>query len=152
MPSRRDIRYPSPSSPAVSKVMRANVKTGTKPEVAVRSELHRRGLRFRKNHALRVGDVRTIPDIVFPKQRLAVFIDGCFWHRCPLHGSSPRSNSWYWSEKLSRNVERDVRTAQALTTAGWTALRFWEHERADGCAIAIADALALAPKQPDRRH
>lgn len=133
--------YPWPSSALATAVMRANRKTGTEPEVVVRSELHRLGLRFRKNHRLRVGDLTTCPDIVFPRTRVAVYIDGCFWHQCPLHGNIPMRNTWYWMPKLRRNVERDLRTTDRLRSEGWAVLRFWEHQRPQECALAIADVV-----------
>jgi len=108
--------------------MRANPRTGTEPEMALRSELHRRGLRFRKDLPLRVRERVVRPDIVFTRARLAVFIDGCFWHACPEHGTQPRANSDYWRPKLERNVARDRAVNEALTDAGWRVLRAWEHE------------------------
>ena len=108
--------------------MRANPRTGTEPEVALRSELHRRGLRFRKDLPLRVRDRIVRPDIVFTRARLAVFVDGCFWHSCPQHGTRPKVNSHYWRPKLERNVARDRAIDLALTDAGWRVLRAWEHE------------------------
>ena len=76
-----------------------------------------------------VGGVRARPDVVFTRQRIAVFVDGCFWHSYPNQGSSPRSNAAYWSPKLARNVERDRRIDEALREAGWTVVRVWEHEQ-----------------------
>lgn len=99
----------------------------TKPEVALRSALWRCGLRFRKNSRLRGK-----PDIVFPVERLAVFVDGCFWHRCPQHQTKPASNAEFWERKLSENVERDQRINRILDADGWTVLRVWEHEVEDG--------------------
>ena len=108
--------------------MRANPRTGTDPEMALRSELHRRGLRFRKDLPLRVRDRVVRPDIVFTRARLAVFVDGCFWHACPEHGTQPKANTDYWRPKLERNVARDLSVNQALADAGWRVLRAWEHE------------------------
>jgi DNA mismatch endonuclease (patch repair protein) len=119
--------YPYPSSEAVTKVMRGNRGSDTSLEVRVRSVLHRRGLRFRKQLMICVGDLRVRADVAFPRQRLAVFLDGCFWHRCPEHGNAPRANSTYWSMKLDRNVERDLRVLAVLRGNGWTVLRIWEH-------------------------
>ena len=79
-----------------------------------------------------VGRIR--PDIVFTRVRVAVFVDGCFWHRCPEHGSSPKTNSGWWRQKLDTNVERDRATDTALAEAGWTVIRIWEHE--DTCTAA----------------
>src|SRR5262245_14625848 len=86
------VPYPVPGSLAASKVGVANRRRDTKPEIALRSALHRRGRRFRKDVLIRAGGIRTHADVVFPRAKLAVFVDGCFWHRCPDHGTSPRSN------------------------------------------------------------
>ncbi len=107
--------------------MRGNRSTDTAHEVALRSELHRRGLRFRKHKAL-VPGLRFRPDIVFPRQRLVVECLGCFWHRCPVDGVTPRTNSDYWRAKLARNVERDQRNARTVAEAGWNLVIVWEHE------------------------
>jgi DNA mismatch endonuclease, patch repair protein len=145
----RATQYPSPTSAAVSAAMRGNRKRDTRPEVQVRSLLHRRGYRFRKNLPINVGGWQVRADIVFTRQRLAVFIDGCFWHRCPIHGTSPRANTWYWGPKLDRNVERDRETDQRLRSVGWTVLRMWEHEAPELVVSDIAKVLSslsgLAP-------
>ena len=108
----------------------------TAPEMAIRRELHRRGLRYRVNMAiLRIG--RTRPDIVFTRARVAVFVDGCFWHRCPDHGSFPKSNADWWRQKLDVNVRRDLTTNKALADAGWTVIRVWEHEDANTAADRV---------------
>src|SRR6266508_5791998 len=133
--------YPSPTSQAVSAVMRGNRRAGTTPETRVRSLLHARGYRFRKDHRLDVPGARVRPDIVFTRRRLAVFIDGCFWHCCPEHGTSPRANTHYWGPKLERNVARDQRVDQALRAAGWTVLRIWEHVASSQAAAQIIAAL-----------
>jgi len=111
--------------------MRANVRENTQPEIRLRAALHQRGLRFRKHLSMPVGDVRVKPDIVFTRQRVAVFVDGCFWHGCLEHGTQPRSNSAYWSAKIAGNQERDRRVTSALEHAGWTVVRRWEHESVD---------------------
>lgn len=113
--------------------MRGNRSRDTRPEVAVRSALHRRGLRFFKN-ARPVAGLRCSADVVFPRQRIAVFIDGCYWHRCPIHGTRPMTNAGYWSAKLDRNVARDRRNDAALAEEGWQVMRFWEHD--DPAAVA----------------
>jgi len=121
--------YPYPTRPGVTAVMKGNRKTDTKPELALRSALHRSGMRFRKDHRVKVDEGRTIRvDVVFPRAKLAVFVDGCFWHRCPQHGTEPKSNTGYWGPKLDRNVERDRETDERLRRAGWEVLRIWEHE------------------------
>jgi DNA mismatch endonuclease (patch repair protein) len=133
--------YPHPKDAHVSARMRRNTKTETKPERELRSALHARGLRFRKNLLLRLETRSIRPDIVFTRQKLAVFVDGCFWHRCPLHGTRPRFNSTYWQTKLERNVERDRLVDAALRADGWTGMRIWEHEDADEAATRIAAAI-----------
>ena len=105
--------------------MKANRSTDTKPEVALRSELWRRGLRFRKNHRVDLPDRRVRPDVVFSRCKVAVFVDGCFWHRCPEHASQPKANAEYWTSKLTATVARDRATDQALASAGWTVVRVW---------------------------
>lgn len=136
------VPYPEPTSESASRIGKANRRTDTKPEQRLRSELHRRGLRFRKDLLVRAGDVRTHVDAAFTRRRLAVFVDGCFWHCCPEHGSSPRSNTAYWAPKLAANVARDRRVDAALTDAGWTVLRIWEHEPVAQAAVRVEQALA----------
>jgi len=129
--------------------MQAIRRTNTKPETALRSALHRAGLRFRKDYRLDLPEGRVRPDIVFTKARVAVFIDGCFWHCCPEHGRQPTVNTGYWSPKLERNVERDQRNTVALERAGWTVVRIWEHQDlADSTETvekAVQRALANCP-------
>lgn len=133
--------YPHPSSPSATAVMRANRSRDTAPEARLRSALHRRGLRFRKSYTVRSQDVRVRVDIVFPARRVAVFLDGCFWHRCPLHGVQPSVNQQYWLPKLQRNVDRDSRVNDSLAAAGWTVVRVWEHEPPSQAAERIAEVL-----------
>jgi DNA mismatch endonuclease (patch repair protein) len=108
--------------------MRANRRRDTGPELLIRSLLHRAGLRFRVDRRLTVDGVACRPDIVFSRARVAVFVDGCFWHGCPEHGELPRANRAFWEEKLGRNAERDRRQDAALSAAGWRVVRIWEHE------------------------
>lgn len=129
--------------------MRANRKMGTKPETRLRSALHRRGLRFRKAVLVAAGDVKVRPDVVFTRARLAVFLDGCFWHACPEHGTSPTVNAGYWLPKLRRNFERDRLVDEALLAAGWAVVRVWEHElRRDLDASAERVQAALIALRP----
>lgn len=141
--------YPHPTSSDVSLRMRANRKHDTKPEVAVRSLLHARGFRFRKHYAIRLPERTVRPDIVFTRARLAVFIDGCFWHACPLHGTEPKANTNYWRPKLRRNVERDRAVDAALEFAGWRLVRAWEHEHPADVAARVAAALDSAASATD---
>jgi len=133
--------YPQPTSVEVSKRMRRNPRRDTKPEVAVRSALHARGLRFRKDLPVRANGRLVRPDVVFTRARLALFIDGCFWHRCPLHGNEPRANTDYWGPKLDRNVARDRLVDSALSEEGWLVIRAWEHEPVGEVAERVAAAL-----------
>jgi DNA mismatch endonuclease (patch repair protein) len=108
--------------------MQAIRRANTKPEVELRSALHRCGYRFRKDLSIYTSSRRVRPDIVFTARKVAVFIDGCFWHCCPEHGRQPSVNSQYWSPKLQRNVERDRLADAALQDDGWAVVRIWEHE------------------------
>jgi DNA mismatch endonuclease (patch repair protein) len=123
--------------------MRANRRRDTGPELELRSSLFSRGLRYRVDYPIRAAaDVRPIrPDVVFPGAKLAVFVDGCFWHRCPSHGTRPGRNSEYWDAKLQRNVDRDRRYDALLSEAGWTVIRIWEHEAPEEAAATIERAL-----------
>lgn len=134
--------YPSPTSPQVSAVMRGNRRTDTRPERLLRSLLHRRGLRFRKDMRIDVGTRNPRPDIVFPRINLAVFVDGCFWHKCPAHGRVPGgANADYWRHKLERNVTRDRLDTDALEAHGWRVLRIWEHQDITEAVEKIIDAV-----------
>jgi DNA mismatch endonuclease (patch repair protein) len=108
--------------------MVSNRRADTGPERALRSHLHGSGLRFRKDFRITVDRVSVRADVVFPPARLAVFVDGCFWHQCPEHATMPKLNNEFWGPKLRRNVERDRRVNRALMEAGWTVIRCWEHE------------------------
>lgn len=108
--------------------MQANRGRDTRPELLVRRALHARGWRYRVNHRPLASDRRRTVDIAFTRQRLAVLIDGCFWHRCPEHFVMPKTNLSYWEEKISGNVRRDTATNSLLEEEGWTVLRFWEHQ------------------------
>src|SRR5450756_446435 len=105
------------SSPAVRRVMQGNRKRDTRPEIALRQALHRRGLRYRVG--VRPIDACGTADVVFPKAKVAVFVDGCFWHACPEHFSAPRTNASYWAAKIERNRNRDVEVDARLHAAGW---------------------------------
>ncbi|MGN6275175.1 MAG: very short patch repair endonuclease [Solirubrobacterales bacterium] len=121
--------------------MRANRRADTAPELALRSELQRLGLRFRKDLALKLSAGRVRPDIVFTRAKIAVFVDGCFWHRCPEHGQMPKANRNYWAPKLARNVERDRRNDAALIEDGWRVIRFFEHVSAQEAAGVVRKAV-----------
>jgi DNA mismatch endonuclease, patch repair protein len=141
--------HPLPSSSSSSAVMRANRKTDTRPEIRLRSELHRRGFRFRKHFVAGLGGRRKVTiDVAFPRHRVAVFVDGCFWHVCAIHGISPRVNSWYWTPKLQRNVERDRELDELLEAAGWHVVHVWEHCAVSGAADAVETALSETRPKP----
>ena len=117
---------PAPLDAATRARLRRQRRRDTKPELALRSALHRRGFRFRVDRPL-PGTRRRV-DITFVRARIAVFVDGCFWHRCPEHGTIPKNNREWWSTKLAGNVARDRATDDALAEQGWTVIRVWEHE------------------------
>ncbi|MFF0545336.1 very short patch repair endonuclease [Nocardia thailandica] len=133
---------PAPSSAGRSRNMRAIRRSDTKPEVRLRSALHGLGYRFRKDFKVTVADAKAVrPDIVFTARKVAVFVDGCFWHCCPEHGRPPTTNEWYWGPKLARNVERDRWTDQVLAANGWTVVRLCEHVPLQSAVEAVAEAL-----------
>ena len=109
---------------------------GTAPELALRSALHRRGLRFRVQTPLDF-DRRRRADIVFPRERVAIFVDGCFWHSCPDHATFPKANAAFWEQKLATNRARDEDTNRRLRAAGWHVVRFWEHEDPLEAAVEV---------------
>jgi DNA mismatch endonuclease, patch repair protein len=144
--------YPHPSSAGRSANMKANRRADTKPELALRRALHGLGYRYRKDYRLDLeGGVRVRPDIVFTARKVAVFVDGCFWHCCPEHGSKPASNTWYWEPKLRRNVDRDRAADAALGGAGWTVIRFWEHESIESAVAEVVGILAGRGTRPFSR-
>lgn len=147
----RVVPYPEPKDAAATRIGKANPRTGTKPEARLRSALHRRGVRFRKDHLLRAGAVRVRPDLVFTRWKLAVFVDGCFWHQCPEHGRVPKSNPSYWVPKLQANVERDRRADAALLDEGWVVLRIWEHEDVSAAADLVEATLTKQRAGPGIR-
>src|SRR4051794_35380208 len=130
--------------------MRSTRRVDTKPELALRSALHRSGARFRKDFRVDTPIRPIRVDIAFPSRRLAVLVDGCFWHRCPEHGTRPRANAEFWKAKLDRNVERDRETDAALAASGWKVLRFWEHESPQEAATAVLAELGGASSAGDR--
>lgn len=122
--------------------MQANRRANTKPEVRLRSALHALGYRFRKDFVVRVDNTRVRPDIVFTRRKVAVFVDGCFWHVCPEHGRQPTTNEWYWAPKLRRNMERDRRADELLSGAGWIVIRVWEHESLESAVDLVRRELS----------
>ncbi|MBI2696046.1 very short patch repair endonuclease [Mycobacterium nebraskense] len=135
----------SNTSAAARKVMQGNRSRDTKPELVLRSILHRRGLRYRVA-ACPVPGVRRTADLLFTRARLAVFIDGCFWHRCPAHYRQPSTNQEYWVAKVDRNVRRDSEVDAMLLEAGWAVVRVWEHDDPEAAADRIEHHLQLRAK------
>jgi DNA mismatch endonuclease (patch repair protein) len=123
-----------------SRDMRAQRERDTGIEREIRSRLHARGLRFRVHRRLLAGSRREV-DVVFPGARVAVFVDGCFWHGCPQHGTWPRNNAEFWRAKIEGNVARDRDTDARLEAEGWTVVRVWEHEAPAEAAERIAAAV-----------
>lgn len=117
--------------------MRAQRRRDTAPELALRRELHRLGLRYRLHQRL-LPDRRRTADIVFPGPRVVVDVRGCFWHACPKHAQVPASNKSWWREKLERNRSRDADTVDRLLAAGWQPVVVWEHEDPVRAASRIA--------------
>ena len=139
------VPYPAPKDEAATRVGKANPRADTKPELQLRSDLHRRGLRFRKDLLLRTGGMKVHPDVVFTRARVAVFVDGCFWHGCPEHQVVPARNRDYWVPKLLRNVERDRQADEALSSDGWAVVRVWEHEDVAAAGLRIESLVRAHP-------
>ncbi len=127
-----------------SRIMSRIRSKDTTPELALRAELWRRGSRYRKHYG--PGSI----DIAFPGARVAVFVDGCFWHGCPIHYKQPASNTRFWRRKIARNARRDLEVTARLRGEGWRVLRFWEHEIAENARlVAIKVQIAVAKRRPD---
>ena len=129
-----------PSSPAASRRMAKVRQKGTTAELRLRKELFHIGLRYRVNYKILEIPRRTV-DIAFPRQKLAIFVDGCFWHGCPEHGSWPKLNAEFWREKINTNRIRDVDTDTMLRALGWNVMRVWEHEVPGEVARRIAELM-----------
>ncbi|MFI5826469.1 very short patch repair endonuclease [Streptomyces sp. NPDC051578] len=132
---------PLESTPAVRARMSRQKSKNTGIEIALRRSLHAAGLRYRV-HRRPVKGVRREADIVFGPARVAVFVDGCFWHGCPLHATWPRSNPEFWRAKIEGNRARDRDTDARLAEAGWLAVRVWEHESVEKAAERVAEVVA----------
>ena len=135
-------RAPSASSALVRRIMQATPSQDTHPEMVFRSAIHREGLRFRKKRRPEPS-LKCTADVVFPTQRICVFIDGCFWHGCPLHFNVPRINKSWWAEKIADNRKRDRRQTQLLQSLGWTVLRLWEHQVYDDLPATVRQICTL---------
>ena len=128
---------------ALSRKFSTLARRDTKPEVTLRRELHRRGMRFRVQAKVPGNNRRTI-DVAFTRARLAVYVDGCFWHGCPEHHVPPKSNADWWRWKVERNTDRDRDTDRELAEAGWAVLRLWEHEDVEVAADRVQSAYDAA--------
>ena len=129
--------------------MQGNRSRDTKPELAVRSAVHRRGIRFRVSVRPQ-PELRRTADLVLRKSRIAVFVDGCYWHGCPEHHTQPATNAEFWADKITRNVERDAETTTYLQQAGWTVLRFWEHEDPESVADRVEKSVRASAEGTGR--
>ena len=129
----------APPSAATRRRMQGTKRRDTPAEVALRRLLHARGLRYRVDFGV-LGRRRA--DVAFPRARVAVFVDGCFWHGCPVHGTQPKQNAEWWRQKIDANRKRDRDTDERLTAAGWCVLRFWEHEDLGLAAERVATQVA----------
>jgi DNA mismatch endonuclease (patch repair protein) len=138
----------NPIDPSVSRRMSQAVSTNTKPELTLRQALHRAGRRFRVQYRV-PGLPRRSVDIAFTRSRVAVMVDGCFWHVCPEHASWPRNNAEWWRDKLQANVARDRETDRRLEALGWIVVRVWEHELTGAAVEKVLTAIDQA--NVDRR-
>jgi DNA mismatch endonuclease, patch repair protein len=134
------LRRPAASTPSALLRMQRTRQRDTSIEIAVRRRVHALGYRYRLHPVLSI--TRSRPDFVFPTARVAVYVDSCFWHACPLHGTLPRSNRRWWRQKLRANSERDRRHNRELALAGWAVVRVWEHEGPPQAAARIAKVIA----------
>ncbi len=126
--------------------MQRQRREGTAPEMAVRRAVHSLGLRYFVNRRP-LPELRRTADLVFPRTRVAVFVDGCFWHGCPHHGKvKHKENTWYWPEKIASNMRRDADTNARLEVAGWLPIRIWEHEDPE----IAAERIVLQVRSPTR--
>lgn len=142
----KKIARPVPSSEAALKRMKAAKPRDTAPEKALRSALHSKGLRFRVDVKPIRGFNRKA-DIVFLSAKVAIFVDGCFWHGCPIHGTQAKANAEFWSQKIKQNQERDTDTTRQLKAAGWRVIRVWEHEDPEKASQKIYDIVAKRKKE-----
>jgi DNA mismatch endonuclease (patch repair protein) len=132
-----------PSSLEASRRMAKVRQTGTGAEVELRRELYRSGLRYRVGHVV-MQRPRRVADIAFPGLKIAVFVDGCFWHGCPEHASWPKQNAEFWRHKIETNRSRDADTDERLEAIGWKVVRVWEHESPVTAAEMISRLVAAA--------
>ncbi len=136
-----------PSSSDASRRMAKVRQKGTDAELALRQEMYRIGLRYRIDYEV-LKKPRRVADVAFPGRKIAVFVDGCFWHGCPEHATWPKRNAEFWRQKIEANRQRDADTNTRLRAIGWTALRFWSHESPAKAAAIVARAVANADTKP----
>ena len=132
-----------PSSPETSRRMAKVRQKGTDAEIALRRELYRRGLRYRVDYEV-LKKPRRVADVAFPSLKIAIFVDGCFWHGCPEHATWPKQNAEFWRQKLEANRLRDADTNSRLLDVGWLVLRFWEHESPIEATEAVVQTAVMA--------
>lgn len=131
-----------PSSPETSRRMAKVRQKGTDTEIALRRELYRRGLRYRIDYKV-LKEPRRVADVAFPALKVAIFVDGCFWHGCPKHATWPKQNAEFWRQKIESNRIRDADTNARLQDADWTVLRFWGHESPIEAAEVVARLVTI---------
>lgn len=142
------VRNPLPSSKAALARMQAAKPRDTAPEKALRSALFRKGLRFRVD-ARPIKEFNRKADIIFRSTKVAVFVDGCFWHGCPKHGTQAKANAKFWKNKIRQNQDRDADTNKELKKVGWKVIRVWEHENPEKAAKRISN-IVLKRRLPAR--
>ncbi|HML39854.1 MAG TPA: DNA mismatch endonuclease Vsr [Bellilinea sp.] len=133
-------KEPKPSSFAAKRRMEAAKPKDTLPEIKLRAALKELGIDFEVD-VKPIEDLKRRADILFREDGIAVFVDGCFWHGCPIHGTQAKANAEFWTEKIKRNKDRDVDTNQRFEAAGWTVIRVWEHEYPIEAAMKIAEII-----------
>ena len=139
-------KHPVAISDKVSGAMRSMPEHSTGPEMAVRRLLYRKGVRYRIQYPVPGAPRRTI-DIAFPGRKIAVFIDGCFWHGCSEHRNIPAHNRDWWQKKIDENRSRDRDTDEKLRKAGWEIFRFWEHDAVDKIVERLMSSISMATKR-----
>ncbi|MGH8902964.1 MAG: very short patch repair endonuclease [Egibacteraceae bacterium] len=136
---------PIPSSDTARRRMQRQRRRDTRPETALRRALHAQGFRYLVDRQV-LPEVRRKADIVFSRARVAVFVDGCFWHVCPQHATWPKASAEWWRAKLEANTRRDRDTDERLGSAGWTVVRVWEHEATEEAAKKVAEVVRAATR------
>src|SRR5438034_5314574 len=139
-PTQRKTKTPRPLSDTIRRRMERARQRDTSIEVALGRELRVLGLSFESN-VVPVAGIRSRPDVLFPTSRIAVFVNGCFWHGCPAHGTWPKHNAAWWRAKIEANRARDLKNDEMLATAGWIVLRYWEHDDPSVVAQEIAQQI-----------